>query len=449
MRISIIQGNVNGQEVYSEIHTPLTNANGLISIAIGEGETEQDMANIDWSEGPYFIKTETDPEGGNNYSITGISQLLSVPYAFHAQTADSLTNEITESDPLFNASVAAAITGSDTIYWNNKLDGFTETDPLFTSSLAASISPTDTANWNHKLDSFTETDPLFNGSTAAGISQADTAYWNNKPDGFTETDPIFNSSLAAAITPNDTTTWNHKSDFDGNYSSLTNAPDIANTVEQKNIQLNADNTSSSFGITNSSGSNVFKVDGSGKMTGDGSGLANTRSLIAFAQGNQEVFFEEGLIPGLNANEAQILREVTINCPGPGIVIAQATGYCKWQSENKDLARIWFFPQNSYSYDWQTPDYNHLAILDDHGCTSIDDIYSNWGHSKVYIIENAQAFTVKIAADKFLTDSKFSISDVNMQLIFIPTGGTGQKNNEIPAQDNTKINAANPNSIDGN
>jgi uncharacterized protein (TIGR02145 family) len=37
---------------------------------------------MDWANGPYFIKTETDATGGSNYSITGTSQLLSVPYAF-------------------------------------------------------------------------------------------------------------------------------------------------------------------------------------------------------------------------------------------------------------------------------------------------------------------------------------------------------------------------------
>ena len=37
----------------------------------------------------FSIKTETDPEGGNAYSIIGTSQLLSVPYAFYAKTAGS------------------------------------------------------------------------------------------------------------------------------------------------------------------------------------------------------------------------------------------------------------------------------------------------------------------------------------------------------------------------
>ena len=42
------------------------------------------------------IQTETDPTGGTNYTITGTSQLLSVPYALHAKTAEIFTGTITD-----------------------------------------------------------------------------------------------------------------------------------------------------------------------------------------------------------------------------------------------------------------------------------------------------------------------------------------------------------------
>src|SRR5690554_2619759 len=88
MQISILEGSANGTVVYTETQTPTTNDNGLVSIQIGGGE---DFDEIDWANGVYFIKTETDPSGGTNYSISGTSQLLSVPYALHAKTADSVT----------------------------------------------------------------------------------------------------------------------------------------------------------------------------------------------------------------------------------------------------------------------------------------------------------------------------------------------------------------------
>jgi hypothetical protein len=122
MQISILQTTVTGTAVYAETQTPTTNANGLVSLEIGAGTVVSgDFSTIDWSTGPYFIKTETDPTGGTTYTITGTSQLMSVPYALHANTADSIVGgvSITETDPLFGASIANGITALDTASWNN------------------------------------------------------------------------------------------------------------------------------------------------------------------------------------------------------------------------------------------------------------------------------------------------------------------------------------------
>src|SRR5690554_3796598 len=92
MQISILQGSPSGTSVYKERQFPNTNANGLVSIEIGTGiVVSGDFTTIDWSNRPYFIKTETDPTGGASYTITGTSQLLSVPYALYAKTSGSST----------------------------------------------------------------------------------------------------------------------------------------------------------------------------------------------------------------------------------------------------------------------------------------------------------------------------------------------------------------------
>lgn len=86
MQISILQDSTSGAAVYVEVQTPTSNSNGLVSLEIGTGAVlSGSFASIDWSAGPYFIKTEIDPTGGTNYSIFGISQLLSVPYALHSK----------------------------------------------------------------------------------------------------------------------------------------------------------------------------------------------------------------------------------------------------------------------------------------------------------------------------------------------------------------------------
>jgi uncharacterized protein (TIGR02145 family) len=85
MRISIIQGSIFGASLYVETQTVNTNANGLASLEIGAGTVVfGSFTGITWENGPYFIKTEVDPNGGSNYSIIGTSQLLSVPYALYA-----------------------------------------------------------------------------------------------------------------------------------------------------------------------------------------------------------------------------------------------------------------------------------------------------------------------------------------------------------------------------
>jgi hypothetical protein len=97
MQISILQGSPSGTASYVETHTPTSNQNGLVSIEIGNGTlVSGDFAPIDWANGPYYVKTETDPTGGTSYTITGTSQLLSVPYALYAKnTAAWQTNNDT------------------------------------------------------------------------------------------------------------------------------------------------------------------------------------------------------------------------------------------------------------------------------------------------------------------------------------------------------------------
>ncbi|MCF6294139.1 MAG: hypothetical protein L3J25_00445 [Flavobacteriaceae bacterium] len=116
IQISILQGSTLGTAVYVETQTPTTNANGLASIEIGTGSiVSGDFSTIDWANNTYFIKTEIDPTGGTNYTITGTSQLASVPYALHAKTAESVSGTVnyTETDPVYSASPANNITTAD------------------------------------------------------------------------------------------------------------------------------------------------------------------------------------------------------------------------------------------------------------------------------------------------------------------------------------------------
>jgi len=85
VKISVLQTTSTGTAVYVETHAATSNANGLVTLAIGNGTpVTGTFAAIDWASGPYFIKTETDPAGGTNYTIVGTSEMLSVPYALYS-----------------------------------------------------------------------------------------------------------------------------------------------------------------------------------------------------------------------------------------------------------------------------------------------------------------------------------------------------------------------------
>lgn len=129
VKVSILQGTASGVAIYEETHTATTNANGLLTLEIGNGVALQgSFADIDWGNGPYFLKTETDPSGGSNYSITSTQQLMSVPYALYAKEAGNVPYVPTNVSAFTNDagyitmdSVPASMTGTQTgdiMYWD-------------------------------------------------------------------------------------------------------------------------------------------------------------------------------------------------------------------------------------------------------------------------------------------------------------------------------------------
>lgn len=94
MKIAILQNSLSGTSIYEEVHNPITNSSGTVSLEIGDGTPIKGaFPTIDWSKGPYFIQTLVDVNGGASYKLQGASQLMSVPYALYAKTAEALTDE--------------------------------------------------------------------------------------------------------------------------------------------------------------------------------------------------------------------------------------------------------------------------------------------------------------------------------------------------------------------
>lgn len=91
VQISILKTSATGTVVYCETHSVNTNANGLLTLTIGTGTVQTGtFASIDWSAGPYFLKTEMDVNGGTSYTLTQTTQMMTVPYALYANKAGNV-----------------------------------------------------------------------------------------------------------------------------------------------------------------------------------------------------------------------------------------------------------------------------------------------------------------------------------------------------------------------
>lgn len=110
VKISILQGSSTGSIVYSESHIALSNSQGLISLQIGTGSIISGNFNsINWSNGIYYLKSEIDIQGGNNYTITTNQQLISVPYSLYSNDVPSSVSST--GDTLFIGSSFYIIPG--------------------------------------------------------------------------------------------------------------------------------------------------------------------------------------------------------------------------------------------------------------------------------------------------------------------------------------------------
>lgn len=90
IRLSILDSSASGSVLYTETHTPTTNAQGLYNLVIGQGTpTTGTFSAIKWETNSKFLQVEMDAAGGTNYTLVGSTQLLSVPYALYAGKVDS------------------------------------------------------------------------------------------------------------------------------------------------------------------------------------------------------------------------------------------------------------------------------------------------------------------------------------------------------------------------
>ncbi len=191
VRISILQGGINGDLAYMETQTAVTNANALMTLQIGGGNVLHGIfADIDWANGPYFLKSEIDPNGGTDYSVTSTQQLLSVPYALYAKDAGNGFSG--DYNDLANTPAIPTVPSNVSAFTNDAgyLTDYTETDPQYNA-------------WNKDYNDLINKPTIPTVPTYVSAFTNDAGYLTN----YTETDPQFNA-------------------WDKDYNDLTNKPTI-------------------------------------------------------------------------------------------------------------------------------------------------------------------------------------------------------------------------------
>ena len=124
IRASILSGSVNGTVQWQETHDTTTDEFGLFALTIGEGVNTgsgllSSFADIPWGESTYFLQIEMDATGGMDYSLMGVNQMMSVPYALYAESTnldyDSIANYLS-GDSTFVTNISNGLGGGGCDY---------------------------------------------------------------------------------------------------------------------------------------------------------------------------------------------------------------------------------------------------------------------------------------------------------------------------------------------
>ncbi len=353
IRISILQGSESGTELAPNEFTQKTNANGLLSLMV-------DVRDLDWALGPFFIKTQVDPEGGSNYTISGTTPIGSVPYALHAKVAENLVN-MPENLSDFN---------NDMGY----LTSFTEVD----------------GDPNNEIQDLSWASPhviqLSKSDATLDLSQY-----------LDDTDTHIDSAGIAE------------------YGFLTKELDGDSTNELQTIEFLGDSLLLvSRDKKDTSYAAIPKISYYDLL--DRPNLENLRCKVVTVGGNQRHQVVS------NYGSYDNVRRASLTVSTSGYCVALASGYLDWESTGWDLYLGGILMDQDPNSSWAAENewYSYLNIVTDYNCPDSSDQYTSMAQHRTFSV-GAGTHTFTLWVNKYTSSSKTELGDVNLTVIFIPTG----------------------------
>ena len=166
---------VGGSQVGSDVNTPDVDViDGYLTVELDFG-TDVFDGNTVWLE----IAVRPGDSNDRYATLSPRQEVTPTPYALYAETAASYT----EVDPIFTASSASAIQGTDITNWNTAYGWGDHSVAGYLTSLPGSVmfEGENVSLLNNDvgyLTSYAETDPVYSGAPASGITSGNITNWN-------------------------------------------------------------------------------------------------------------------------------------------------------------------------------------------------------------------------------------------------------------------------------
>ena len=249
IRFTILSNDPNGDIVYQEVHQTFTDSYGMFSLVIGHGNQTSasafsNLTEIPWGDFVYFLKVEIAFSSTYEYEVSGIQQLMSVPFSFYALKAKSIeensisafTNDagyltdFIEQDGDPSNELQTLSISNDTLYLTN--GGFVKLPEGFSGNYNDLSNLPDFSNWDtDAADDFSgQYNDLTGVPTNISTFNNDVGYITS----FLEQDGDPTNELQILSISNDTLYLTNggfvklPEGFSGNYNDLSNLPDFSN-----------------------------------------------------------------------------------------------------------------------------------------------------------------------------------------------------------------------------